>query len=85
MYFLCSLGLLFLEKEASDYHDVCVLLSAVFSLMQLLQFFHFAHFRFPPDSAVAQGCQPITILHVIHLHRFFLKLVAFICSTSDTP
>lgn len=36
MYFLCSLGLLFLEKEASDYDDVCVLLSAVFSLMQLL-------------------------------------------------
>lgn len=36
MYLLCSLDLLFLEKEASDYHDVCVSLSAVFSLTQLL-------------------------------------------------
>lgn len=55
MYLLCSLNLLFLEKEASDYHKVCVPLSAVFSLMWLPQFFDFAHFHFQPDTAVAQG------------------------------
>ena len=85
MYFLCSLDLLLSEKEASDYHDVCVSLSAVFSLMRPLQFFYFAHFHFQPDLAVAQGCQPMTVSHIIYLHHFFLKLVAFICSASDTP
>lgn len=84
MCFLCSFDLLFLEKEASEYHDVCMLLSAVFSLLWLLQFFKFAHFHFQPGSAVAQGCQTVAAQHVTHLHYCSPKPVAFICPASDT-
>lgn len=38
----------------------------------LQQFFYFAHFHIQPDLAVAQGCQQMTVSHIIHLHHFIL-------------